>query len=51
MAKFGQRKVIMDTPAHIENRNIEARARRDERVTEQKATQKKDLQRPSTNGK
>lgn len=49
MAKFGQRKVIMDRPSRIENRNTEARAKRDERVAEQKKLT--DLQRPSTNGK
>lgn len=51
MPKFGQRKVIMERPSRIENRNNEARAKRDARVTDQKALQKPKLQRPSTNGK
>lgn len=49
MAAFGTRKVIMDTPAHIENRNIDATTKRDARVVEQKKLT--NLQRPSTNGK
>lgn len=49
MAKFGERKVIMERPSKIENRNNEARTRRDQRVAEQKTITK--LQRPSTGGK